>query len=104
MVNSRDKGARLEREAAHALRSELGVPAERSARNGVPGAADVIGLPGVRFEVKGRRSIGALRFMDQARAEAEDYEIPVVLMRENGGDWHLMMALSDVLGLLERLP
>jgi Holliday junction resolvase len=104
VVNSRDKGARLEREAAHALNSELGLRTERGARNGVRGGADLIGVPGVRFEVKGRKSIGALRFLDQARTEAKAGEVPVVLMRENAGDWVLMVPLEHVRALIERLP
>lgn len=102
-MNSRRKGARLEREAAHALRVELGIEASRSARNGVDGAADLItNLPGVRIEVKGRRSIGAFRFMDQARAEAGE-DIPVVMMREDAKDWVLMVPLTYVRRLAKRL-
>ena len=103
MVNSRAKGARLEREAAHAIRTYLSLPAERSARNGVEGAADIVGTPGIRFEVKGRRSIGAVRFLNQAFLESEKDEVPVVLMREDGGPWILMVELRDVDRLVERI-
>lgn len=105
-MNSRRKGARLEREAAHALRSELGLEATRSARNGVDGAADLDVPPGARFEVKGRRKIGAMRFMDQARvAASQDHRgsVPVVMMREDAKGWVLMIPIEHVRGFVQWL-
>ena len=103
MVNSRAKGARLEREAAHALNAEFGVGASRSARNGVDGAADVL-APGLAVEVKGRRSIGAVRFLEQAAAAIDlEGRTPLVLMREDGGPWVLMVELKHARELLQRL-
>ena len=98
-MNSRAKGARLEREAARAVEESLGLPARRSARNGVTGAADIVGTPGIRFEVKGRASLAVARFLDQARAEAAPGEVPAVLMRENGGQWLLMVELGSFTAL-----
>lgn len=103
MVNSRAKGARLEREAAQALRDALGLQAVRSARNGVPGAADVMVPGGLHVEVKGRRSIGAARFLDQALADKKPEDVPLVLMREDRGDWLVLLPLADVRRLLEYL-
>lgn len=53
MKNGRRKGAEAERLAAHLL-TDIGFPAERSARNGVKGAGDLIvpDLPNVHVEVK----------------------------------------------------
>lgn len=93
----------MEREAAADIQLTLGLPARRAARNGVPGAADIVGTPGIRFEVKGRRSIGALRFLDQARAEVQSGDVPVVLMRENGGPWALLLELSDLERFVQRI-
>jgi len=58
-INSRQKGARIEREAAKFLTS-LGYLTTRAARNGVDGAADLVlppTLSGVHVEVKGDESI-----------------------------------------------
>jgi len=102
MVDSRRKGARLEREAAHALNRQFGRIAARAARNGVDGAAD-LQVEGVSVEVKGRRKIGALRFMDQARSQARGQEVPAVLLREDGGEWHVLVRLTELEALVARL-
>lgn len=83
---SREKGKRIEREAAAALEAALGVSARRSAQFcGKAGDADLTtSLEGVHFEVKGRASHGCLRFMEQAEEDAADGAMPVVLLREDG--------------------
>ena len=93
-MNSRAKGARVEREAAAFLTS-IGFPAERNARNGLS-ADDIVcpSLPGVHFEVKGDRSIGvgtkALDdAMDQSARDAGKDAMPVVLWREHRKGWRL---------------
>lgn len=100
MVNSKAKGARIEREAAEAVASALGVEARRSQQYcGAAGDADITtSLAGVSFEVKARKSIGALRFMDQARADAAAKKsLPIVLMRENGDTaFYALMRLDDL--------
>lgn len=101
MVNSRNKGARIEREAAKALAAVTGLPHERGARNGVPGADDCVGWPGVHEEVKGRKKIAALRWLDQSIADAGD-DLPIVVMKEDRGEFVLMVRLSDLPRLAER--
>lgn len=100
MVNSKAKGARIEREAAEAVASALGIEARRSQQYcGAAGDADITtSLAGVSFEVKARKSIGALRFMDQACADAASKKsLPIVLMRENGDTaFYALMRLDDL--------
>lgn len=83
---SRQKGKRVEREAAKAVSSALLCEARRSVQFcGKAGDADLTTtLEGVHFEVKARASHGCLRFMEQAEEDARDGEIPVVLLREDG--------------------
>ena len=83
---SRRKGARVEREAAAAVASALGVEAQRTAqRTGKLGDADLATtLEGVNFEVKARKSHAALRFYEQAEEDSAGKAIPVVLLREDG--------------------
>lgn len=102
-MNSRDKGARLEREAAHALNRTFGRIAQRLARNGVEGAGDLQLPLGLHGEVKGRKSIASLRFSDQAEADAKAGNLPFVLMRENGGPWYVQVRLEHLAELAERL-
>jgi hypothetical protein len=97
-INSRQKGAVHEREVAGKLADLLGIEAERGARNGVPGADDVIGWPGVHVECKRRKKIAALRWLDQSIRDTGD-DLPIVIMREDRGPNVLMVRLDDLLAL-----
>lgn len=107
MINSKAKGARIEREAAEALRSTLGIEARRSQQySGAAGDADLVSaIPSVHFEVKARKSVGALRFMDQARDDAAKAKaLPVVLMRENGDTaFYALLRLDDLPEIARRV-
>lgn len=99
-INSRQKGAGHEREVARELTATLGIAAERGARNGVPGADDVIGMPGVHVECKRRKGIAALRWLEQSIDDAGD-GIPIVVMREDRGENVVMVRLADLVRLAE---
>lgn len=103
MVNSRRKGKTGELEAARYLREHLGLPASRSAQHSGKEQADLRGVPGVHFEVKRRRKIGACQFMEQAQADAATGEIPVVLLRPDDGHWLILLDPRDVERLAQRL-
>ena len=100
---SKQKGKRMEREAAKALNLVLGVEARRSVQYcGGAGDADLTTtLDGVHFEVKSRAAHSCLRFYEQAAKDAtEASTIPVVLLRENGDtDFYVLVALSDLRAL-----
>lgn len=106
-MNSRRKGKVGELEAARALREHLGLPVTRAAQHSGKEQADLRGTPGIHWEVKRRRKIGAARFMDQAMREArvvETCDIPVVLMREDGHPfWTVMVPLTGLELFIERL-
>lgn len=98
--NSRQKGKRLEREAARCWADAVGSPARRSQQfSGDNGDADLrVDIEGLHVEVKGRKSIGALRFYEQAEDDAgKTGSIPVVLLREDGDtDWYCLVRLTDM--------
>jgi hypothetical protein len=104
---SKQKGKRVEREAAKALNLVLGVEARRSVQYcGGAGDADLTTtLDGVHFEVKSRAAHSCLRFYEQAAKDAEKPgDIPVVLLRENGDtDFYVLVALSDLRALSRRV-
>ena len=104
---SKQKGKRMEREAAKALNLVLGVEARRSVQYcGGAGDADLTTtLDGVHFEVKSRAAHSCLRFYEQAAGDAEKPgDIPVVLLRENGDtDFYVLVALSDLRALSRRV-
>lgn len=96
MVNSREKGRRAEIAAAKAVQQVLQFPeAVRAGQVSGQYAADLLYTGNLHVEVKCHKKIGALRFMDQAQADHDEGTIPVVLMRESRGDWHLVFRLDD---------
>ena len=101
---SREKGKRVEREAARAVAEALGIEARRSVQFcGRAGDADLsTSLDGVHFEVKARAAHSALRFMEQAKADAGD-AIPVVLLREDRDVRFFALIELDRLSDLSRL-
>ena len=99
MVNSRQKGAAGERELAKLLRAE-GFNARRGQQySGANGDADVVGLPGIHLEVK---RVEALRLWDalaQAKHDAREGEMPVVVHRKSRCEWVVIQPLKDWLKL-----
>lgn len=102
MVNSRAKGCRYELELSKSLAALLGLEMERGARNGVPGADDVIGWPGVHIEAKRRKGIAALAWLKQSVKDCKG-DVPIVVMREDRGEDVLMIRLEDLPRLCERV-
>jgi len=103
-MNSRQKGKRLELEACRALRA-LGLEAERTVQHEGRGSAGDIRIfgAGVHTEVKGRRAITALRWLDQAKRDAEAGALPWVVMRENAGEWVAMLQLRLLWDIVDKL-
>jgi hypothetical protein len=99
VTNSRAKGARGELEASkeaanHWFASECYRTAQRDGKE----TADISkALPGAHVEVKRRKKIAATHFMDQAIRDKAEEEFPVVLMRQDRGDWLVMIRLEDTL-------
>lgn len=102
---SRNKGASAEREAAVALSLATGRNVRRSARNGVDGSADLVGLPGVHVEVKRRATIACEAWMRQAEESAvkEDGGIPMLLMRCDRGEWMACVRLDHLRAMVALL-
>lgn len=105
MVNSRAKGARGERSARDAVRLYWGAEAcVRTAQVSGKFSSDLTGaLEGAHLEVKCLAGIHALRFLDQARRDAKEGEIPVVLMKEDRGPWVVMVEIERSPEFAERL-
>lgn len=82
-INSKDKGARYERELAAEFRAE-GYDARRGQQYcGTNGDADVIGLPYMHVETKHVERLNIQDAMDQAIRDAKEGKIPVVFHRKN---------------------
>ena len=95
MVNSRAKGANAERELARLLRAE-GFDARRGQQYcGANGDADVVGLPGVHLEVKRTEAFRLWDALAQAKHDAREGEMPVVVHRKNNCEWVVVQPLTD---------
>lgn len=102
---SRDKGKRVERQACHALRAAGFASARRTAQVDGGLRADILTEKDIHFEVKGRKGIGAMRFLEQAEEDAQGEAVPVALLREDGDtDFAILLRLDDLPRLLAQWP
>ena len=101
-MNSRQKGARGERELAGILR-DYGYQARRGQQySGANGDADVVGLPGVHIECKRVERLNLYDAMSQSRHDARVGETPVVMHRKDHSEWLVTMSLADFMDLYSR--
>lgn len=95
MVNSREKGARGERELAGVLR-EFGYEARRGQQySGANGDADVVGLPGIHIECKRVERLNLYDAITQSKHDALEGEVPAVFHRKDNCKWLVTMELDD---------
>lgn len=96
-MNSRDKGARGERELARVLIG-CGYCARRGQQYcGANGDADVIGVPGLHIECKRVERLNLEDAYSQAKQDAQEGEIPVVAHRKNRSKWLITLGIEDFL-------
>ena len=83
MKNSREKGKRYELHVAGLFKAE-GYEARRGQQFcGLNGDADVIGVPGIHIECKAVERLNIYDAISQAKHDARDGEIPVVIHKKN---------------------
>lgn len=83
MVNSRQKGAAYERHVASLFRGE-GYEARRGQQFcGLNGAADVVDVPHLHIECKAVERLNLYDAIAQAKRDARDGEIPIVIHKKN---------------------
>jgi hypothetical protein len=100
---SRRKGAAGEREAAAKLNEVLGTRFHRGRQyHGGPESPDLAGdLPGLHLEVKRCERLSLYTAMAQARRDASVDQVPAVMHRANGKGWLLVVAVEDLIRLLD---
>lgn len=89
-VNSKQKGARFERQLAGKFR-EYGYDARRTAQycGNTGDASDVVGLPGIHIEAKHQETMRLYDWMDQAKRDAAasgNDNIPTVFHKKNNAE------------------
>jgi Holliday junction resolvase len=94
-MNSKQKGARGERELARILRG-YGYDCRRGQQYcGANGDADVVGLPGIHIECKRGQRLNIDDAMLQAIRDRREGEYPAVFHRKNNHEWLVTMRLED---------
>lgn len=108
-MNSKDKGARGEREFSSFLR-DYGYEAIRGCQNAGRDASgqeapDIIhNVPGVHFEVKRTEKLRIQAAIDQAHKDANG-KIPIVAWRQNNWPWYAILPMDDLMEILrESIP
>lgn len=103
-MNSKQKGARGERELAKVLR-EYGFEAERTQQycGNTEESADLRGLPYIHIECKRVEKLNIDDAMEQAsddmiaafHNEGEEHKLPAVFHRRNGKKWKVTMYIDE---------
>lgn len=94
-MNSRTKGKVGEREFAEWLRAHGFANARRGQQYcGADGSADVVGVPGFRWEVKRVQALNLDAAMTRAIADAGE-DIPIVAHRKNNAPWLVTLRADD---------
>lgn len=103
MTNSRQKGARGERELSNLL-NRLGYKTRRGQQYcGANGDADVVGLPGIHIECKRVEKLNIYKAINQAVNDARDGEVPVVMHRKDREEWLVTMRFDDYMEMYKKV-
>lgn len=101
-INSRQKGARFERDLAKKLSSSLGVSCRRGQQYSGIGGDDVVGLYGIHIEAKNVEALNIWKAMEQAERDAEEGEYPTVFHTKNYKGILVTMRFEDWVELYRR--
>lgn len=96
-VNSKQKGARFERQLASRFR-EYGYDARRTAQycGNTGDASDVVGLPGIHIEAKHQERMQLYDWMSQAKRDAAGTDkLPAVFHKKNNASILVTMEFED---------
>ena len=100
-VNSKQKGARFERQLASKFR-EYGYEARRTAQycGNTGDASDVVGLPGLHIEAKHQETMRLYEWVSQAKRDSNGTgKLPAVFHKKNNAEILVTMALEDWINL-----
>ena len=100
-INSRQKGKRVEREAAHKMNEVLGASDwKRTQQNaGSPDAPDIKSdnFPRLIIEVKGCQQLNIFKAMEQSVGYCTKQSLPVVMHKKNGTEFLITIRADDML-------
>lgn len=99
-TNSKQKGARFERQLAGLFREQGYTEARRTAQycGNTGDASDVVGLPGIHVEAKAQEQMRLYEWISQAKRDAEANgagNLPAVFHKRNHAEILVTMRLDD---------
>lgn len=97
--SQRDKGARVERQAAKRFSEWCGRPVKRELDQPREGGID-LRPPIFDVECKARARVAALRWYEQACAAVPLSKVPLVVVKEDRGPLMALLSLDDLLHLV----
>lgn len=99
-INSRQKGARGERELSSLLNEKYGYKTRRGQQYcGANGDPDVVGISGLHIECKRVEKLNIEKALTQAIDDARSGEIPAVFHRKDKDYWKVTVTLEDFMEL-----
>ena len=103
-INSKNKGNVGEREFSKAFNDIFGTCLRRGQQySGTAESADVVGLPGVHFEVKRVQNLNLTKTMEVCEVDCEGKAIPVIAHRKNYKPWLITIKLEDLAPFMEAI-
>lgn len=103
MPHAKRKGKVGELQVASLLRS-YGFEARRGQQyKGTEDSPDVIGLPGHHVEVKRRERWKIRQWLTKCEEEAPQDTVPILFVRENRGEWVVVLDAHDYLALMKEV-
>ena len=104
-MNSRNKGAVGEREAAKFLNEVLGTEFRRGQQfQGSPESPDITGaIPGLHFEVKRVEHLNLALASKQAERDSSTDQVPVVMHRRNRGPWYVTFPADQLVRVVDAI-
>lgn len=99
-INSRDKGAKGEREISRLIR-ERGYDVRRGQQYSGLEGEDVVGLDYIHIEVKRVEQLNIDKAMEQATRDSKSNQIPAVFHRKNHKKWKVTLSFEDFMTLYD---
>lgn len=101
IVNSRNKGARGEREFIQDHLVPHWPAAKRNLDQYGSDKRDCLEVAGVHWQIKRTEKLELWKAIEQAETEARDHDIPVVAFRRNRSGWYCVIEADELVALLK---
>ena len=98
--NSRDKGARGEREFINDHLRPYWPAACRNIDQFGDDKRDCLNVAGCHFQIKRTERFEVWKAIDQAETEAKQYDLPIVAFRRNRSKWYCVIEADELVALL----